>query len=65
MCLMNDDGNRVVEGSLRPLLVNLTVPFDKLIDLVETGEVVPVHSAKSPAPSPARFLACRIWQTAC
>ena len=26
VCLLNDDGNRVIEGSARPLLVNLTVP---------------------------------------
>ena len=29
MCLLNNDGNRVIEGSLHPLLVNLTMPLPK------------------------------------
>ncbi len=27
MCLLNDDGHQAIEGSSRPLLVNLTVPI--------------------------------------
>ena len=30
LCLLNNDGHRVTEGSLCPLLVNLTVPFGAL-----------------------------------
>ena len=39
VCLLNDDGIRVIEGSVRPLLVNLTVPpVGLLLDATRSRE---------------------------
>ncbi len=43
MCLLNDDGNRVIEGPLRHLLVNLTVPVRRLEVASDVVANLPSH----------------------
>ena len=37
VCLLNDEGYRAIEGSSRPPLINLTVPYEQLVDTARPG----------------------------
>ena len=40
VCLLNDEGHRAIEGSSRPLLINLTVPSVQLHEVDVMGQPI-------------------------